>query len=198
MNSKVLKVHPDDNVIVALTDLKSGEVIHYQEQQYKILLDIPAKHKFSTKNLEVGDPVYMYGVVVGEALQVMSKGEPITINNVKHDTQEIHPNTEQYDWVKPAVELWKERTFMGYHRKDGKVGTANYWIIAPLVFCENRNIEVIRESMLRQLGYPDIKSQAIDIEPLITAYQKGVDIQALHLTRIGISKKDRVSQMLMA
>jgi len=192
MNSKVLKVHPDDNVIVALTDLKSGEVIHYQEQQYKILLDIPAKHKFSTKNLEVGDPVYMYGVVVGEALQVMSKGEPITINNVKHDTQEIHPNTEQYDWVKPAVELWKERTFMGYHRKDGKVGTANYWIIAPLVFCENRNIEVIRESMLRQLGYPDIKSQAIDIEPLITAYQKGVDIQALHLTRIGISKKDRV------
>ena len=192
MNSKVLKVHPDDNVIVALTDLKSGEVIHYQEQQYKILFDIPAKHKFSTKNLEVGDPVYMYGVIVGEALKVISKGELMTINNMKHDTQEIHPNTERYDWVKPAVEQWKERTFMGYHRKNGKVGTANYWIFAPLVFCENRNIEVIRESMLRQLGYPDLKSQAIDIEPLIAAYQKGVDIQALNLTRTGISKQDRV------
>ncbi len=35
---------------------------------------------------------------------------------------------------------------MGYHRRDGQVGTANYWLVVPLVFCENRNVNVIRQA----------------------------------------------------
>jgi altronate hydrolase len=46
-----------------------------------------------------------------------------------------------------------ERTFMGYHRADGQVGTRNYWIVAPLVFCENRNVEQMREALEEELGY---------------------------------------------
>jgi altronate hydrolase len=42
---------------------------------------------------------------------------------------------------------------MGYHRSDGRVGTANYWLFIPTVFCENRNLDVIREAMQNELGY---------------------------------------------
>lgn len=44
-------------------------------------------------------------------------------------------------------------TFKGYYRSDGSVGTANYWIVIPMVFCENRNVNVMREAMLEQLGF---------------------------------------------
>ena len=42
---------------------------------------------------------------------------------------------------------------MGYHRADGQVGTRNYWLVLPLVFCENRNVERMREALEEELGY---------------------------------------------
>jgi altronate hydrolase len=42
---------------------------------------------------------------------------------------------------------------MGYHRADGQVGTRNYWLVLPLVFCENRNVERMKEALEEELGY---------------------------------------------
>ncbi len=42
---------------------------------------------------------------------------------------------------------------MGHHRSDGQVGTRNYWVVLPLVFCENRNVEQMREALEEELGY---------------------------------------------
>ena len=53
---------------------------------------------------------------------------------------------------------WAGRTFMGYHRADGQVGTRNYWIVLPLVFCENRNVEQMREALEEELGYGSANS----------------------------------------
>ncbi|HMP86142.1 MAG TPA: UxaA family hydrolase, partial [Lacibacter sp.] len=59
----------------------------------------------------------------------------------------------QYHWTAPDVSRFAGRTFNGYHRSDGRVGTANYWIFIPTVFCENRNLDVIREALHNELGY---------------------------------------------
>jgi len=190
MNSKILKVHKDDNVMVALADLKPGEVVSYKDEDVEIHLDIPAKHKFAIRDFNVGDSIVMYGVIVGETVQKIRKGDPITTANIKHDTHDIHAETLEYTWDKPNIEKWEKRTFNGYHRHDGKVGTANYWLVAPLVFCENRNIAVIQDSMLHQLGYPNLKSQAMDIGPLISAYTTGhgnLDVADIQLNRVGNS-----------
>jgi altronate hydrolase len=193
MNRKVLKVHPDDNVLVAISNLHPSETVQYLDQAYHVLSEVPAKHKMATRDLGVGDPVYMYGVIVGEAIQAIRAGEVISTVNIKHDTHEIIEETKPYRWVKPKVSKWKSRTFLGYHRADGKVGTSNYWLVAPLVFCENRNIEVIRDSMLNQLGYPDLKSQAMDIRPLISAFQEvNVTIEDIQLSRVGRSRQHQV------
>jgi altronate hydrolase len=189
---KVLKIHPEDNVLVALTDLNDGEVITYEGKHYLLKTDVPAKHKFVMHNIQPGDPIMMYGVIVGKAMQFIQTGEIITTENVSHDTDRVDPVRKEYDWKIPNVDKWQKRTFLGYHRSDGKVGTANYWIVAPLVFCENRNIEVIRESMLRQLGYADIKSQALDIEPLVKMFQQGVKVG--ELKNVDLLKFDKESR----
>ena len=63
------------------------------------------------------------------------------------------------------------RTFNGYHRSDGRVGTANYWLFIPTVFCENRNLEVIREALQRKPGlrrddrYCRLVQRLVDLMP---------------------------------
>lgn len=46
MQRIVLKVHPKDNVIVALQDLEKGQEVTYDGKSYVLVEDIPAKHKF--------------------------------------------------------------------------------------------------------------------------------------------------------
>src|SRR5690606_5388091 len=76
----------------------------------------------------------------------------LTTQNVKHQTEPTRGRTQHFSWTPPPVDHWKERTFMGYHRPDGQVGTANIWLFFPLVFCENRNIEVLREVFEKELA----------------------------------------------
>lgn len=150
---KVLKVHPSDNVIVALQDLTKGETISYDGVTYTLADDIAAKHKFVTHSLNVGDEVMMYGVLVGKASQAIPQGGLIHTHNLKHAASGFTGKTKEYKWEAPDVSAFASRTFNGYHRTDGRVGTANFWLFVPTVFCENRNLEFIKEALNKQLGY---------------------------------------------
>ena len=57
MQKKVLKVNPKDNIIVALTDLPAGEIVHLDGADYTVLKDTKAKHKFAADNFVVGDHI---------------------------------------------------------------------------------------------------------------------------------------------
>ncbi|WP_027379561.1 UxaA family hydrolase [Chryseobacterium daeguense] len=151
MQKKVLKVNPKDNVIVALVDLPAGESVHLDGTDYTILKDTKAKHKFAAVNFEDGDHIIMYGVIVGKANQSIKKGEVITTENVKHQSAKVEGKTATLSWTPPNVDKWKDRTFMGYHREDGQVGTENVWLFFPLVFCENKNIETLKDIFEKEL-----------------------------------------------
>ena len=140
MPARVLKLDPNDNVLIALADLKQSEQIPFEGQTYQLVSDIPAKHKFATANLAAGDHVIMYGVLVGAAVKPIQRGERLATSNVQHQATDFHEKSGEYHWTAPDVSRWTQRTFLGYHRSDGQVGTRNYWIVVPLVFCENRNI----------------------------------------------------------
>jgi altronate hydrolase len=168
-----LKVHPDDNVIVALCDLKAGDQVSYDGTEYNLVEDVGAKHKFVTQDLAVGDVVRMYGVIVGRAVRPISKGGRISTENIVHATTDYQIGKERVEWKGPDVSSFVGRTFMGYHRPDGKVGTLNYWLVIPLVFCENRNLETIEASMLEQLGYATDRDFIVDTQALIDIYKKG-------------------------
>ena len=84
MSQKVLKVQPDDNVIVALQDLPKVNRLYYNGSEYIVQDDIPAKHKFFEHDMNVGDEVIMYGVLVGKAQINIPKGGLMTTSNIKH------------------------------------------------------------------------------------------------------------------
>ena len=151
MQKKALKVNPKDNVIVALVDLIAGETIILDQHEYKIVKNTQAKHKFVTEDLSEGDKIYMYGIIVGKAVTQIAKGELITTENVKHQSAKVEKKTATTAWSAPNVDKWKNKTFSGYHREDGQVGTENVWLFFPLVFCENRNIEILKDIFEKEL-----------------------------------------------
>jgi len=157
MNSRapILKIHPKDNVVVALDNLKKGYTIQLENVSFDLVDPIPLKHKFALVEFQPSDPIYMYGVLVGEALVTIPQGGVLTTENVKHKIQKVEGKTAPWEWTAPDTSKWEKRTFMGYPRPDGQVGTENIWLFFPLVFCENRNIEKLKVIFEKEFNPPE-------------------------------------------
>ncbi|MDX2188240.1 MAG: altronate dehydratase family protein [Bacteroidota bacterium] len=181
MINKVLKVHPNDDMIVALTDLEKGESINFEGNNYILQDVIPAKHKFATKDFNISESLKMYGVVVGKATQLIKKGGLIHTENLKHASEDYSIDKKKpYSWTAPENSKFKNRTFMGYHRSDGSIGTANYWLFIPTVFCENRNLEIIKEAFYQELGYAQPDKYKNFTKELATAFIQNEDIETVN------------------
>lgn len=176
MKQNILKIHPDDNVIVALDDLKKGETVSLDGHTYTLQDDVAAKHKFAQYDFAPGDQIIMYGVLVGKAQYAIPQGSWINTFNVKHSAQSYSGRQPKLDWQKPDVSKFENRTFNGFHRADGRVGTANYWVVVPMVFCENQNVGIIREALLKELGYAPSNKYQNYTQSLIGAYKNGVNL----------------------
>ena len=173
MNQRVLKVQQEDNIIVALDDLKKGEKIEYNGQIITLREDVSSKHKFTESDLKTGEEIFMYGVLVGKAQYDIPAGSMISTFNVKHAAAPFKLGERKTDWTPPDISKFSSRTFKGYHRSDGSVGTANYWIVLPLVFCENRNLEVMKNALVTQLGYGKNDHYQSFASNLINEYKAG-------------------------
>lgn len=148
-----LQIDPKDNLIVALTDLKAGTVVDVAGESVEIKTAIGAKHKFSLVELEPGDLAVMYGVIVGRANRKIAAGALVSTENLDHATTEFKESRQPYHWQPPAPYESAPSRFMGYRRPDGKVGTANYWIFVPLVFCSNQELHELKKVLPPALGY---------------------------------------------
>ena len=174
-----LRIHPHDNVLVALQDLGQGTEISFEGDTFTLTERIAAKHKFSLTKLQPGDEILMYGVLVGKATQQIPKGGAISTQTVHHASGEFHLGKRKTVWHKPDTGKFEHKTFMGYHRANGSVGTGNYWIVVPLVFCENRNINVLKEALSDKLGYKKAKSYDGDVDQLIGLYRAGKSVEEI-------------------
>jgi len=194
MKNNVLKIHPKDNVLVALQDLKKGDTISFEGIDYILQEDIPAKHKFFMQDMRFGDEIHMYGVLVGKAQFDIPQGSIMNTENTKHAAEPYHFRPSHYHWEKPDVSKFESRTFNGYLRSDGRVGTANYWLFIPTVFCENRNLDVIKEALYNELGYSVTEKYKNFTHQLLKAYEKGetLDLSSLGQLNTVIEHSDRV------
>jgi len=152
-----LQLDPRDNVIVALCSLEAGTEAHFGTPNARgscpVTETIPAKQKMALAAFNPGDLVTMYGMVVGEVTQPIPRGGLLTTSNIRHRIGAYSTERKPAPAHVPDASAWKSRSFLGYHRADGQVGTRNYWIVVPLVFCENRNVEQLREALEEELGY---------------------------------------------
>lgn len=173
MRKRVLQLDSRDNVLIALSDLKKNEQVAVSGETYALVFDVPAKHKFAMRDLAPGDAVFMYGVLVGKAVTLIRRGELLTTRNVRHEAAAFQENGESYRWLAPDVSKWQQRSFLGYHRTDGQVGTRNYWLVIPLVFCENRNLEVLQQAFEEELGFAAPQAYRLHVAELVRLYREG-------------------------
>lgn len=175
---QTLLLHADDNVVVALADLQIGTRVSIAGHFLTLKQTVPAKHKIAVRPIPAGGPVTMYGLKVGQAVQAIEAGEILTTRNLRHDADTIHGKTQKYNWSPPDISRWKQRSFEGFHREDGQVGTRNYWLVVPLVFCENRNIGVLKQAFEQELGFTAPSAYQQQVADLARLYQAG-DIQQI-------------------
>jgi altronate hydrolase len=171
--TKVLQIDPRDNVLIALADLKRGESVTLDSKTYRLESDVAAKHKIAREELVTGANVLMYGVIVGKTMEPIRQGQALTTRNIRHAAGGFREKLSAYSWQAPDVQRWRERTFQGYRRADGQVGTRNHWLVVPLVFCENRNLLVLKQAFEEELGFAAPQMYRRQVAELVRLYQQG-------------------------
>jgi altronate hydrolase len=133
------------------------------------------------QDMNAGDEVFMYGVLVGKVQYDVFTGTRMSTENTKHAAEPYAYRASHFSWQPPDVSKFANKTFNGYHRSDGRVGTANYWLFIPTVFCENRNLDVIREALHNELGYAVTDKYKQYTKNLVQAMANGEPLDAVDL-----------------
>lgn len=130
-----LKIHPTDNVAVALAPLSAGTAVCPGNQNLILTEDIPQGHKFALKDIMSGEDIIKYGAPIGRAAADIPAGSWIHTHNMKTRLGDVLTYT--YNREVPSLPPTPERFFQGYRRSDGQVGVRNEIWIVPTVGCVN-------------------------------------------------------------
>jgi altronate hydrolase len=121
--------------------------------------------------------VLFRSVLVGRATHAIARGAALSSANVRHDATPIDLNAPvARPWNPPDVSRFASRTFDGYHRADGRVGTRNLWLVLPLVFCENRNVRALQEAFDRELGYGAPDTNRLAVREMLRRHEAGAPL----------------------
>lgn len=158
-----IKINNSDNVCVALNALKAGEKITVGNESVVINSDIPAGHKVALKDIKSGEDIIKYGSRIGLAKEDIKAGDHVHIHNIKTALGDLL----EYQYI-PKIKELKEtahESFMGFRRKNGKVGVRNEIWIVPTVGCVN-NIAQAIERRAKNL----IKGSVEDVTAFVHPY----------------------------
>jgi len=141
--NKFLKIHKNDNVVVAMDDLAAGTVINVDGEEIVLSGDVKRAHKIAISPIKAGEKAIKYGYPIGIAKQDIAKGDWVHVHNIKTGLGEILDY--KYEPSLNNIPPQKPRTFKGFVRTNGDVGIRNEIWIIPTVGCVNSNARVIAE-----------------------------------------------------
>lgn len=149
-----IKINPDDNVAVALADLKAGDVV----LGITLGQDVPRGHKIPLCDLKAGENVVKYGFPIGHVTRDVAPGAQIDESCLKTNLEGLLDY--KYEPVDaPSLPAAEHRTFKGFRRSDGQVGVRNQIWVIPTVGCVNGIAESVarrfNEEMRGRLGSVD-------------------------------------------
>ena len=133
--TKMIQIHPRDNVAVALTAIPAGEVVSVGGCTVTAREEIARGHKMALTSILEGSDVIKYGVAIGHVTKDVQAGEWLHTHNVK--TNLSGEKEYEYHPTHPVIEPAAPETFMGYRRADGRAAIRNEIWIMPLVGCVN-------------------------------------------------------------
>jgi altronate hydrolase len=191
----IQRIDPCDDAIVALKSLEKGASVSESGASWTLREMIPAKQKFAARDFAAGDRVTMYGVTVGRARNAIAAGSLLTTANLVHDTDAFGGKKAAYQWSAPDVSAWRARTFQGYRRADGPAGTANHWLVIPLVFCENRNLAFMREALVKALGYGKTSPYESLAAQLVEMRRRGASADEMEAVSLEAESASRAARL---
>lgn len=145
-----IRIHPKDNVAVALRPIEKGTVFAGVAAN----MDIPQGHKMALQSMAENDQVMKYGFSIGHATAAIAPGDWVHTHNMKTNLSGEVEYTYNPNINHPAPQT--PGSFMGYRRLDGKVGIRNEIWIIPTVGCVND----VAKAMVRE--NQDLVSGSID------------------------------------
>ena len=131
----VIRIHPQDNVAVALEPLPKGQSVRFGGLTVTPLEDIQRGHKLALAGIPSGTAVIKYGCVIGYARQDIPAGAWVHVHNMRTGLSESGTYTYRHK-VFP-LPVMPPRTFRGYCRADGRAAVRNELWIIPTVGCVN-------------------------------------------------------------
>ena len=126
-----VKIHPSDNVAVALRPSPAGTVF----AGVTALAEIPQGHKMALAAISTGEHITKYGFSIGHATEDIVPGQWVHTHNLSTNLEGEMEYTYNPNINFPAA--LAPKTFQGFRRKDGKVGIRNEIWIIPTVGCVN-------------------------------------------------------------
>lgn len=151
-----LQLHPHDNVAIAKQTLAANTIISMPDGATVTLHQaIPAGHKFALQAIALAQPVLRYGYAIGNATQEIQPGDWVHTHNLSIGEIE---RAYSFRVVAPLTSQSSQRTFLGYRRADGKVGTRNYIAVIATVNCAaHAAVEIARAfTMARLAEFPNV------------------------------------------
>lgn len=139
----VLKLRGNDNVVIALRAIPAGSVLDGVAEPLSVA--VTPGHKIACSTIAAGQDVLRYGQIIGQAKMEINPGEHVHSHNLGMASHSLrdHEFATQNDPLEPFVE---QRTFLGYHRADGRVGTRNYIGILTSVNCSGSVARFVAEA----------------------------------------------------
>lgn len=153
--NSVILLHPRDNVAVARVALSGDQCLEVNGVPISIRQPVPAGHKLAIKPVRTGEPVYRYGNVIGFATAPIEAGDHVHVHNLGYkelDASDIVPG-EGSEIHLPHV---APRTFLGFQRADGRVGTRNYIAVVAASNCAAHASELIAQSFADEVLPPNV------------------------------------------
>ncbi|HEX3761493.1 MAG TPA: altronate dehydratase family protein [Kofleriaceae bacterium] len=162
-----LQLHPDDDVAIAKLKLPKGTAVDTEAGPVTLTTDVPAGHKIAVRRRAAGEPVRRYGQVIGVATAPIAPGEHVHRHNLGIAAlhQEFAAATEgQPTRYHPASEM---RTFDGFVRSDGRVGTRNYVLVIPTVNCSATVVKMVADR------FRDVAREFPNVDGVVALPHKG-------------------------
>ncbi|MFT7372898.1 MAG: altronate dehydratase [Oleiphilaceae bacterium] len=196
-SKQAIRLHANDNVVIALSDLTQGSKLN--EFDVTLLSYVPRGHKVAVQEIVKGDNVIRYGQIIGQATQTIALGEHVHVQNMG-----MGEHLQDYAFSQnsdPLPPILTSRTFNGYHRDNGKVGTRNYLGILTSVNCAGSVARFIEEAANKTdflKDYPNIDG----IVPIVHSTGCGMSgqgegYQTLHRTLTGYANNPNFGGILL-
>lgn len=154
--TRLLRLHQLDNVAVATTILPEQSTVIVDGMTIVPKSTIPAGHKVALSRIADGDAILKFGQAIGYAAEDIEPGDHVHVHNVvaTKPGQDYAFSTEIHIPPKPAA----ERTFMGFRRPNGTIGTRNYVAVISTVNCSATTAKYVAKELTETdlSDYPNI------------------------------------------